>query len=169
MQKCHGPEDSANPDYPCPAFPRTTLHTAQGQYPTAHHHSQQPLGSAPKQCFLIPHELKTSSVWCPHHQSLLQLGFCMPGAVHSMMQTTICGGSLMTNVSIASCLRLNLYFPIERLWIKSRGCFVSPFPTASCWYARKSICKMSCRVLCFGKWNRPGPFFYFWLWKQVLH
>lgn len=66
----------------------------------------------------------------------------------------------MTNVSIASCLHLNLYG--LHIWIRSRKCIVSPFPTTSHWnwYARKSICKMSCSVLCFGKWNRPGLFLY---------
>lgn len=85
MTKCRGTEDSANPEYPCPArilFPGTCTPVP---IPTCN----KLLALHQSSVSLFHISYKTFSLWCPHHQALLQLDFCVPGAVHSLMQTII--------------------------------------------------------------------------------
>lgn len=145
MKKCHGPEDCQpwlslpSPPWSCPP----TL--AREQYPTAHSHFQQTLGSAPKQCFLFPHKEKTSSVF-PAAWLLSARGCTQPVANHHQLWWLIDDQCLQWFLPSSKPI-----WPIERFLIKSRGCIVSTFPTTSHWncYTRKIMPKMSCCVLCF--------------------
>jgi len=87
LRQCQGPEDSANPECPCPA-PLGLLPPYPGTR-TPFHPSFSKLLALHKRCASLAHVHCTMFlVWCPHRQTWLQLGCCTPDAVHSLMLTT---------------------------------------------------------------------------------